>query len=478
MHTMGIMNKMLGKSGKIIVFGCVLSSMVAASGAVVVFGDDGGVPCLINGQPVAPEVAEANPEQCDAGTGPAAGGDAPVAEEPPAPVEVVDPPVEEPAPVDPPADPAPEEPAPADEPVPADDPAPADEPADNGGSTPPPAPSNGGSAPTKPKASQPAAAPVARTVNRARATALAKPKFVDARVFRDNFTPTGRIPEMKPLETSQMEMVADATVGSAASWNVVIAVAWMDSQWGNKVAGSFIGSRFSTAEWNTYKTDGNSDGVVDRASAEDQVATTVAYFNAHSTELGVRPALVKYFDRNPAQVQKALRLSSFYKAYGKAALVDGLDDAAAQREIIERVLDNERVDIYDGGRSDIDFGLIDPRVLVTMEFIANRYGQIGVTSLVTGHSVFTTSGNVSLHSMGQAMDIATVSDISINGHQQRNSITTKVLRDILLMPKSMQPAELISLWDLGGPSFALSDHADHIHIGFKREHSEVAGSGH
>jgi hypothetical protein len=30
----------------------------------------------------------------------------------------------------------------------------------------------------------------------------------------------------------------------------------------------------------------------------------------------------------------------------------------------------------------------------------------------------------------------------------------------------MQPHQLISLMDLGGPSFAMADHADHIHVGY------------
>jgi hypothetical protein len=31
----------------------------------------------------------------------------------------------------------------------------------------------------------------------------------------------------------------------------------------------------------------------------------------------------------------------------------------------------------------------------------------------------------------------------------------------------MVPAELISLLDLGGPSFAMADHNDHIHVGYR-----------
>jgi hypothetical protein len=109
---------------------------------------------------------------------------------------------------------------------------------------------------------------------------------------------------------------------------------------------------------------------------------------------------------------------------------------------------------------------------VSLEFIANRHDSVKVCSLVSGHGVFTTSGNVSLHAFGQAADICAVDDINIFGHQGRHSITMDVLEDLLKMPKSMQPQELISLWNLGGPSFALSDHNDHIHLGFGSEDSD------
>jgi hypothetical protein len=81
--------------------------------------------------------------------------------------------------------------------------------------------------------------------------------------------------------------------------------------------------------------------------------------------------------------------------------------------------------------------------------------------------VFTASGNVSLHSYGQAVDIAELGGVNIIGNQGRDSVTVKALKDILNLPESVQPHELISLWALGGPSFAAADHADHIHIGWK-----------
>jgi len=57
------------------------------------------------------------------------------------------------------------------------------------------------------------------------------------------------------------------------------------------------------------------------------------------------------------------------------------------------------------------------------------------------------------------------------------------VRAILTLQGAMVPAELISLLDLGGPSFAMADHADHIHVGFRpgegmaqSEGGDVAGA--
>jgi len=40
------------------------------------------------------------------------------------------------------------------------------------------------------------------------------------------------------------------------------------------------------------------------------------------------------------------------------------------------------------------------------------------------------------------------------------------VRSILLLPVELQPRQVISLIGMGGPSFPLADHYDHIHVGF------------
>jgi len=40
---------------------------------------------------------------------------------------------------------------------------------------------------------------------------------------------------------------------------------------------------------------------------------------------------------------------------------------------------------------------------------------------------------------------------------------------VLRLQGTMVPSELISLHEMGGPSFAMGDHDDHIHIGYRDE---------
>jgi hypothetical protein len=159
-----------------------------------------------------------------------------------------------------------------------------------------------------------------------------------------------------------------------------------------------------------------------------------------------------------------LALARFNRAVGLRGLVEGME--AVKDRLAERVLHSPRLDVYAGGRDDVAAGRIDVRVLTTLLYLAERYDSVTVSCLITGHSPLTSSGNPSLHAVGRAVDISAVNGIPITGHQNPGGITEHVLRHVLVLPDELQPSELISLFDLGGPSFALPDHYDHIHIGF------------
>jgi hypothetical protein len=161
--------------------------------------------------------------------------------------------------------------------------------------------------------------------------------------------------------------------------------------------------------------------------------------------------------------ERVQALADYHRAVGLAGLTRGLH--AVKGELIKRALSG-KVNIYPGGRFDISSGRIDVRVLVTMLYLAERHGSLTVTSLISGHGVFTKSGHVSLHSYGHAMDIGAVGGVSVLGNQQPGGPTEDALRSVMLLPSELQPSELISLFKLGGPSFAMADHHDHIHVGF------------
>ena len=137
-------------------------------------------------------------------------------------------------------------------------------------------------------------------------------------------------------------------------------------------------------------------------------------------------------------------------------------------QLIQRVLADPRLEIYACGREDIRTGQIDRRVLAMLEYLVERGFRLTITSLKCGHSILTTSGNVSHHSSGNAVDIAQINGLPILGNQGPGSITEALVKDLLQLQGTMEPAQIISLMDYFGAdnTFAMGDHADHVHVGY------------
>ncbi|EHN11597.1 Peptidase M23B [Patulibacter medicamentivorans] len=151
----------------------------------------------------------------------------------------------------------------------------------------------------------------------------------------------------------------------------------------------------------------------------------------------------------------------------------------SKEQLQRRVLADRRLSIYPGGRGDIAAGVIDRRVLATLEYLTANGLRLTITSLRTGHGYLSASGNVSEHSSGNAVDIAQVNGITITpATQGPGSITASTIRLLLRLQGTMEPHQIISLMrpsDFGGAAnvLALGDHDDHIHVGFRPQ----AGAG-
>jgi hypothetical protein len=165
-----------------------------------------------------------------------------------------------------------------------------------------------------------------------------------------------------------------------------------------------------------------------------------------------------------AMADQAVALMHYDRAVGLSGLVDGL--MVHKEDLVNRVLHDGRVTIYPGGRQDLASDRVDVRVVVLIEYLADTYGQITVSCLISGHRLYARPGVISAHIYGRAVDIADLGGISIFGHQEPGGITERAVRAILLLPSELQPKQVISLLGLGGPSFPLANHNDHIHIGY------------
>jgi hypothetical protein len=157
-------------------------------------------------------------------------------------------------------------------------------------------------------------------------------------------------------------------------------------------------------------------------------------------------------------------LSRYNRAVTLHALITGLE--AAKPRLERKVLRDPRINIYPGGRVDIALHHVDVRVIVLIRYLRMTFRDVTVTSLVSGHRYYARPGVVSAHMYGLAVDVAVLGGVPIAGHQEPGDVTEKAVEAILLLPAELQPQQVISLLGLGGPSFPLADHYDHIHVGF------------
>jgi hypothetical protein len=171
---------------------------------------------------------------------------------------------------------------------------------------------------------------------------------------------------------------------------------------------------------------------------------------------------------------KLLESTAIYRSNARNPLV-GQNPSIGQlllmskEALARRVLSDPDIDVYACGRQDIRAGQVDRRVLATLAFLSASGFRPSVSTLRCGHSRLTSSGNVSEHSSGNAVDISRINGIPILGHQGPGSIADMAVRRLLTLQGTVEPHQIISLMTYEGTdnTMALPDHADHIHVGFR-----------
>jgi hypothetical protein len=223
-------------------------------------------------------------------------------------------------------------------------------------------------------------------------------------------------------------------------------------------------SRKAHVDWALVLATLRAEGNNGRAPAGKQALSTLATRLASLRQGQSMWAAALAYSSNPTVADRVVALRHYYRAVGLASLVHGL--LSQKRDLQDRVLHDSRVVMYSGGRHDVAAGHVDVRVLATILYLADTFHEVTVSCLVSGHRLYARPGVVSAHVYGRAVDVAALNNVSITGHQQPGGITEQAVRSLLMLPGGMLPKQVISLLGLGGPSFPLANHYDHVHVGF------------
>ncbi len=173
---------------------------------------------------------------------------------------------------------------------------------------------------------------------------------------------------------------------------------------------------------------------------------------------------------------KLLEATAVYRAagvdpfYGSGAKNPSIGEVLlmSKQQLTDRILSDPHVQIYACGRRDIQAGLVDRRILASLEFLSASGLDPSVSGLVCGHSVNAATGVDEQGVTGASVDISKINNIPILGHQGPGSITDITIRRLLTLQGSMAPDQIVSNMSYKGqPStLALPDHKNRIQVTF------------
>jgi hypothetical protein len=286
-------------------------------------------------------------------------------------------------------------------------------------------------------------------------------------------------------------------------WQILAAINEAETAFGRNLRESSAGAigwmQFMPSTWHRYGLDADGDGKRDPWDPVDAIFSAARYLHAAGAESSLPKAIWAYnhagwyvdqvidrartFAGLPDELVDVLTREGFKqtasikdKLHKKSYLDPGVELTMPGQALLlddkslrHRILHDEKVQMYGCGREDIINNKIDDRVLRALIFLRLYRYDPTVTALECGHSFFTTSGNVSEHSSGDAVDIAAINGTPILGHQGEGSITDDVVRRLLQLQGLMDPHQIITLMTYVGHdnTLALPDHANHVHVGFK-----------
>jgi membrane-bound lytic murein transglycosylase B len=254
-------------------------------------------------------------------------------------------------------------------------------------------------------------------------------------------------------------------LGPSGVW-ALAAVARVESNFGKGMSPEDLDTRgplgITEDNWERYAVDGDSDGKVKHSSPADSAATLARMIWAAGD---LRAGLflhnhAEWYVEAVLQDAEAMKGSCQAKTVAYAVALPGPTNAPINWRNVELSNQLEMVDIQSGA--------IDPRIINLIGAISQQH-TITISALRSDHSKYASSGNISNHYYGRAMDIAAIDGVSCTNVSPDGPCGT-LARQLGALPPGQEPTELIYCWDPDGPAnpngFAQADHCDHIHVGF------------
>ena len=202
--------------------------------------------------------------------------------------------------------------------------------------------------------------------------------------------------------------------------------------------------------------------------------TTPKGAHAGHLRFGIRPAGdAAYIDPGPvlanwAQLQKALHPQGARSANALLGATASDVFLLSKSQLERTVLSDPGITVTGCSRQDIASGAVDHRVLALLAFLSRSGLKPTVGALRCGQSQYTSSGALSPHYLGDAVDITAINDVSLARHQGPGTITDLTIRALLTLPKEFVPHEILSLmhYPASASTRAESSHWNKIELVF------------
>jgi hypothetical protein len=252
-------------------------------------------------------------------------------------------------------------------------------------------------------------------------------------------------------------------LGEDGVW-ALAAVARLESDYGRGMGREDLRSSgplgIGEDNWRRFAVDGDGDGRVRRESPGDSAATLARMIWASGS---LRAGLFQHnhaawYVEEVLQQAEEIAGSCRERTVAYSVALPGPTGAPINWENVTLSNSLEMLDLQQGA--------IDPRILALIAAISQEH-TVRISSLRSDHSKFTSSGNVSNHYFGRAMDIAEIDGVPCTVTDVDGPCGT-LTRSLAALPPGQRPSELIYCFDADGPgpAFAAADHCDHIHVGF------------